>query len=197
MCTVYGDSTVGALGVSNNIGGFSTSLQNGFQEGGASIISQNIGAGNHRRAIDAFVKTLIINIGIGVLFTVVIVCNLDFICGLFAGGDEEFRLLVKSVSSYEILGIITLGINAAVMALLYGYGYTKLTLVLNDARIFVFRVPVLWYLQNFTNLGGESAGIVMLVSNISVGVLAIIAAVFVLRRINAKYIGNEKGELKK
>ncbi|MGN1120327.1 MAG: MATE family efflux transporter [Oscillospiraceae bacterium] len=191
MCTVYGDSTVGALGVSNNIGGFSTSLQNGFQEGGASIISQNIGAGKHRRALDAFKKTLIINIGIGVLFTVIILFNLDFICGIFAGGDEEFRLLIKSVSRYEILGIITLGINAAVMALLYGYGYTKLTLLLNGARIFVFRVPVLWFLQNFTNLGSESAGVVMLVSNISVGVLAIVAAFFVVRRIKANYLANE------
>lgn len=51
---------------------------------------------------------------------------------------------------------------------------------------------MLWYLQNFTNLGGESASIVMLVSNISVGVLAIIAAVFVVRRIKAKYLANEK-----
>ncbi|MGN1341137.1 MAG: MATE family efflux transporter [Oscillospiraceae bacterium] len=194
MCTVYGDSTVGALGVSNNIGGFSTSLQNGFQEGGASIISQNIGAGKHRRALDAFKKTLIINIGIGVLFTAIILLNFDAICGLFAGGDEEFRLLIKSVASYEILGVITLGINAAVMALLYGYGYTKLTLVLNVARIFVFRVPVLWYLQNFTDLGGESAGIVMLVSNISVGVLAIITAIFVVKNIMKKYITCEGEE---
>lgn len=197
MCTIYGDSTVGALGVSNNIGGFTTSLQNGFQEGGASIISQNIGAGKHRRALDAFKKTLIINIGIGVLFTVIVLFNLDFICGIFAGGDEEFRLLIKSVSSYEILGMITLGINAAVMALLYGYGYTKLTLLLNVARIFVFRVPVLWYLQNYTNLGGESAGIVMMVSNISVGVLAIITAIFVVRKIKKKYIKNDIKEPEK
>lgn len=197
MCTIYGDSTVGALGVSNNIGGFTTSLQNGFQEGGASIISQNIGAGKHRRALDAFKKTLIINIGIGVLFTVIVLFNLDFICGIFAGGDQEFRLLIKSVSSYEFLGMITLGINAAVMALLYGYGYTKLTLLLNVARIFVFRVPVLWYLQNYTNLGGESAGIVMMVSNISVGVLAIITAIFVVRNIKKKYIKIEIKEPEK
>ncbi len=39
MSTVYGDSTVGALGVSNNIDGISTSLQNGFQEDGASECS--------------------------------------------------------------------------------------------------------------------------------------------------------------
>ncbi len=194
MCTVYGDSTVGALGVSNNIGGLTTSLQNGFQEGGASIISQNIGAGNHLRALDAFKKTLIINIGIGIFFTIVIMFNLDFVCGIFSGGDEEFRLLIKSVSQYEILGMITLGINAAVMALLYGYGYTKLTLLLNGARVFVFRVPVLWYLQNFTDLGSESAGIVMLVSNVSVGVLASVAAFFAIRRIKRKYIKNSDND---
>lgn len=70
-------------------------------------------------------------------------------------------------------------------------GYDS-TLLLNGARIFVFRVPVLWYLQNYTTLGGESAGIVMLVSNISVGVLAIITAIFVVRKIKRRFIENER-----
>jgi len=190
MCTEYGDSTVGALGVSNNIGGIATTLQNGFQEGGASIISQNIGAGRHDRALDAFYKTLIINLAIGGFFMAIILLNFDWVCGLFAGGDEAFKQLIKDVTQYEILGMLTLGINAAVMALFYGYGYTKLTLMLNVARIFVFRVPVLWYLQNYTDLGSESAGIVMLVSNISVGVLAAVSAFFVIRRIKRKYFNS-------
>lgn len=191
MCTVYGDDTVGALGVSNNICGLPTSLQNGFQEGGASVISQNIGAEKHRRALDAFYKTLIINVGIGIVFLIIIMLNLDFVCGLFAGGDESFRELIKNVTQYEFLGLITLGINAAVMALMYGYGYTKLTLILNGARIFVFRIPVLWYLQHFTDYGSESAGIVMLVSNISVGVISVIAAAVVIKRIKKNYLNTE------
>lgn len=195
MCTVYGDATVGALGVSNNIDGIPTSLQNGFQEGGSSIISQNIGAGKHKRALDAFYKTLIINIVLGIIFTIIIVFNLDGICGIFASGDENFKNLIKDVTKYEILGIITLGINAAVMALLYGYGYTRLTLILNGARIFIFRIPVLWYLQNFTDYGSESAGIVMLVSNISVGVLSVLAAIFVVRNIKRKYLSSEKEDI--
>ena len=188
MCTVYGDDTVGALGISNNICGLPTTLQNGFQEGGASVISQNIGAGDHKRALDAFVKTLIINTVIGVIFLAVIMFNLDFICGMFAGNDNSFKELIKNVTQYEFLGLITLGINAAVMALLYGYGYTKLTLILNGARIFIFRIPVLWYLQTFTSHGSESAGIVMLVSNISVGILSIAAALAVIKNIKKKYI---------
>lgn len=192
MCTMYGDAVVGALGVSNNIDGLSTNLQNGFQEGASSIISQNIGAGKHDRALAAFRETLIINIAIGAVFLAVIALNFDFVCGLFSGGDSEFKELIKNVTKYEIPGMITLGINAAVMALLYGYGYTKLTLMLNIARIFIFRIPVLWFLQNYTDLGSESAGIMMLVSNISVGILSAAAAAAVIKRIKKKYISEEK-----
>ena len=39
MSTVYGATMVGALGVSNNLGGITTNPQNGFQEGASAIIS--------------------------------------------------------------------------------------------------------------------------------------------------------------
>ncbi len=186
MSTDYGTSVVGALGVSNNIGGIATQLQNGFQQGGASVISQNIGAGKNDRALDAFKKLLIVNIVLGAVFMALTLIFIDPLCGLFSGQDEQFRLLIKTVYGYEALGAVTLGINAAVMALLYGFGYTKLTLVLNVMRVFVFRIPVLWFLQNFTDIGSESVGIVMMVSNISVGVCAGIVAFFVIRRIRKK-----------
>ena len=187
MSTGYGNSVVGALGVSNNLGGITTQLQNGFQEGGASVISQNIGAGNTSRALDAFRKILIINILLGVVFMSLTLLFLDPLSGLFAGQDEEFRLLIKDVYGYEALGAVTLGINAAVMALLYGFGYTKLTLLLNILRVFVFRIPVLWFLQNYTDIGSESVGIVMMVSNVSVGICSAIAAFFVIRHIKTKF----------
>lgn len=188
MCTEYGDLTVGALGVSNNISGTSTALQNGFQDGCSSVISQNVGAGKHSRALEAFRKTFIINTLLGLVLGGSILLLLDPISGIFSGEDRIFRDMIKDVTKYELMGVVTLGMNAAVMALLYGYGYTKLTLVLNAARLFVFRIPVLWYLQNFTSHGSESAGIVMMVSNISVGVLAVITSLVVTARIKKKYI---------
>ncbi len=186
MSAEYGDSTVGALGVSNNIGGIASNLQNGFQEGGASIISQNIGAGKIGRALEAYRKILVVNVIIGAVFMTLTLLFLDFISGLFAGSDGEFRLLIVSVYRYEALGAVTLGINAAVMALLYGFGYTKLTLLLNVMRVFVFRIPVLWYFQNYTDMGSKSVGAVMMVSNISIGVCGLIAAFFVIRRIKRR-----------
>ena len=65
MSTVYGALMVGALGVSNTLGGITTSPQNGFQDGSSAIISQNFGAGKYRRVISAFYNTAFVNTAMG------------------------------------------------------------------------------------------------------------------------------------
>ena len=79
--------------------------------------------------------------------------------------------------------ILTLGINSATIALLLGYGYTKLTLLLNVSRVFLYRVPVLWAFQQFTTLGAEAVGMTMMISNVCTGVTAIAVAIPVIARI--------------
>lgn len=187
MSTIYGVSTVGALGISNNIGGLTTSPQNGIQEGGASIISQNLGASQPKRALDTFKIVMIINVAIGAVGMLLTLVFLTPISNIFAGNDMEFAKLIYEVYFYEAFGAIPLGINAAVMALLYGFGYTKHTLVINFSRVFVFRIPVLFLLQNFTNVGNKSVGLVMLISNTAVTIMAIVVGVMVIKRIKKEY----------
>lgn len=187
MSTVYGSWTVGALGISNNIGGITTNPQNGFQEGGSSIISQNLGAGRPKRALLAFRWVIYIDMLIGlVIMTASLLC-LNQLAGLFAGDNAEFAEMIKQIYRFEAVGAIPLGVNAAVMALLYGFGKTRVTLVMNFCRVFLFRVPVLWALQQFTDLGNVSAGIVMAVSNVASGVLAAVVGVIEIRRICNTY----------
>ena len=187
MSTVYGSWTVGALGISNNIGGITTNPQNGFQEGGSSIISQNLGAGRPKRALLAFRWVLYIDMLIGlVIMTASLLC-LNQLAGLFAGDNAEFAEMIKQIYRFEAVGAIPLGVNAAVMALLYGFGKTRVTLVMNFCRVFLFRVPVLWALQQFTDLGNVSAGIVMAVSNVASGVLAVVVGIIEIRRICNTY----------
>lgn len=183
MSTIYSSLTVGALGVSNNIGGFTTMPQNGFQEGAAAIISQNLGAKQVKRALQAFGCVLIINIAIGVVFMSCSLLMLTQISGLFAGEDVVFGQMIASIYRIEAFGAIPLGINAAVMALLYGFGKTKLTLMINFSRVFIFRIPVLWLLQRYTDLGEVSLGIVMAFSNTATGIFSIIVGAIVLRSI--------------
>ena len=173
MSTVYNALIVGALGISNNIAGFTTTPQNGFQEGTAAIIGQNLGAKQVKRALKAFSCVLVINLAIGAALMSITLAFLPHIVRLFAGEDAEFARMISAIYRMEAFGAIPLGVNSAVMSLLYGFGKTKVTLLINFCRVFVFRVPVMWVFQNFTDLGDRSVGIVMAVSNVSTGVVAI------------------------
>lgn len=183
MSTVYSALTVGALGISNNIGGITTMPQNGFQEGGSAIISQSMGAGKPRRALKAFGCVLAVNLVLGIALMSCSLYFLDELSRLFAGNDSEFQAMIISIYRFEALGAIPLGVTASVMALLYGFGKTKLTLTINFCRVFVFRVPVLWFLQHFTAMGSMSVGVVMAVSNIATGIFALIIGIIEVVRI--------------
>ncbi len=188
MCTVYGAVMVGAMGVSNNLGGVTTNPQNGFQQGASAIISQNFGAGKYSRVLRAFYVTIAVNVLMSAVITGIEILNLDLLASLFDSGSSEFHRMITMVYRFEAYGAIPLGINAAVLALLYGLGKTKLTLVLNFSRVFLFRIPVFWFLQNFTDLGEASVGIVMMVSNISVTVMAVSVAAVVIARFRKEYL---------
>lgn len=190
MCTVYGDLMVGAMGVSNNLGGITTNPQNGFEEGTCAIVSQNYGAKRYKRVLSAFYVTCIVNVIIGIIISSLTIHFSYELSGLFAKDDEEFRRLIMLTYKYEAYGAVPLGINAAVLALMYGLGKTKLSMVINVARVFVFRIPVFWFLQNFTNYGEKSVGMVMMISNISVTVMAIIVAFIVLSQFKKEHIMN-------
>ena len=187
MSGMYGSMTVGALGISNNIGGLTTNWHMGFMDGGAPLISQNRGAGNHKRNLRLYGCLLLIDVAIGVIGLVAVSNTLPWLAQVFAQSknnfDQEFCDMIVSIHQWEMLGYITLGFNSATLALLLGYGYTKLTMLLNVARVFAYRIPVLWFLQNFTSLGAEAVGITMMVSNICVGVTAVIVAIPVVARI--------------
>ena len=187
MCNVYGPLVVGALGVSNNVNGLATTPINSFEEGTSTIISQNLGAGNTKRALKTFNYSFLMASALGIIGYILIRFILqDQIIGLYnqnelAEGAEEFLALIKSIHRYDSLSILALAVNSAVLGVLYGFGKTKMTMVLNISRVFLFRIPILWYFQTFhKEIGAEAAGISMGISNICIAVASLVClAVFV------------------
>lgn len=181
MSGVYGALTVGALGISNNIGGLTTGWHAGFQDGAAPLISQNRGAGKHRRTLQLYFWLLAINAAIGAAGILLVSSALPWLADVFAlsknSFDQGFRDQIVAIHQWEMLGYVTLGINSATLSLLLGYGKPQWTLFLNVSRVFVFRVPVLWFLQRFTHMGPEAAGVTMMVSNVCTGVAAAAVAI--------------------
>ena len=191
----YGGLTVGALGISNNIGGLTTSWQMGLTDGAAPLISQNRGAGKHRRTLQLYFWLVGLDVLIGAVGLLIMTPALPWVAQVFAQSknamDPQFRDMIVSIHRWEMLGYVTLGINSATIALLLGYGYSKLTMILNVMRVFVFRVPVLWAFQQFTNIGVEAVGLTMMISNICTGLTAIVIAIPVIIRIRKRIKAEE------
>lgn len=187
MSGMYGGLTVGALGISNNIGGLTTNWHMGFTDGAAPLISQNRGAGKYKRTLQLYFRLLIVDVAIGVIGLTLVSNFLPWLARVFAqseqGFDQTFCDMIVDIHRWEMLGYITLGINSATLALLLGYGYTKLTMFLNVARVFAYRVPVLWAFQKFTTIGAEAVGMTMMISNVCVGLTAVVVAIPIILKI--------------
>ena len=190
MAGAYGKLTAGALGISNNIGGLTTNWHAGMLDGASALISQNRGAGRYRRTLSLFRWLLLIDVAIGAVGLALVMNFLPWLAEIFARSknnfDPEFRDMIVGIHSYEMLGYILLGVNSTTNALMLGYGMAKRTMLLNLARVFLFRIPVLWALETYTPLGAEAVGVTMMVSNILTGIASVIVVIPVIMEIKAK-----------
>jgi putative MATE family efflux protein len=186
MSAAYGSMVVGALGISNRISAIATTPPIGVEEAEASIVSQNLGNNNIPRALGIFKRTFILNMGLGLLFFILMTIFKDNIISLFAKNDILFAVEIEKIYNYERYATILLAASSSVMGLLYGFGYTRISMILNLTRLFVYRIPPLWIMQNFTTVGSEGVGMAMMISNGLIGITAVIVSIFVIRKIQVK-----------
>jgi len=186
MVALYGALMVGALGVSTSVTGLTTMMQGGYNDSASAIIAQNAGGGKASRVVKIYVAALTISLISSILGTIILLFFSNPLIHLFAlsrsGADHNFELMIHSVFRYDIMSCIPLSVSGAGCALLLGVGKTKLSLLVSMCRIFVFRIPLLYFLQNYTLLGSASVGIMMVASNSAVAVLATILALFQLKK---------------
>lgn len=198
LCGDYHNAAnpVGALGVSDRICAFATNPVTGVQEAESSLVSNNIGNKNIKRAISFFKYSLIISISyVAVVFVITYIFKDGIISGFVKEGDEGFANEIRQIFDLERYDNFLIAINASVMGLLYGFGKTKVTMVLNIIRLFGYRIPSLLLLTRLTGFGAqdlhflgmtfsglETIGLAMLISNSLVGITGGIVAVrFIIR----------------
>ena len=193
----YGSNLTGALGVSNSMGGAITNPIGSVEDSTSSIISTNLGAGQTKRAVQTFFVGLVYALSIAIVGVTLVSIFDHQITMFFAPADkglaaqQEYAAHISQVFFYEKLGIITLAINSAVLGLLYGLGKTRVSMAINIARVFLFRVPAFLLfgalLPDGDPLKGyKVAGLSMGASNILIGLLALTAATAILLRLKRK-----------
>ena len=79
---------------------------------------------------------------------------------------------IKDIFVYDSLSIPALGLASALLGLLYGYGKTFLSTILNFSRIGIRIITLI--ICHSAGMGHEAAGVSMGISNILIGILSLI-----------------------
>lgn len=199
LCAGFSPTAVGALGVSDRICGFATNPINGVQEAESSLVSNNIGNKNISRAISFFYRSLVLTLAYVLVVFVITGVFKDQIINAFAKGNAAFAAEIDKIYFLERLDNFLIAVNVSVMGLLYGFGKTKTTMVLNIVRLFGYRIPpLLLFLKVpffYNRLGLYGVGLSMLISNSLVGITAGIVAVRFIKKEKAlvKNSGTDSG----
>lgn len=187
IASSYGAEMIGALGISNNVSGLAASFENGFSDASSSIVSQNYGAGKCRRAIKVYIANIIITFIASLFALSVLYAFSDKLIPIFAtsrnGFNAGFMETIRRIFIYDSLSCFGIAFNGAGMDFLLGLGKTKVTLVLNFLKIFVFRIPVLFILQMFISDGATALGVMMMISNCGVAIPTTLICIHVARNL--------------
>lgn len=191
----YDTTAIAALGVSNTISSLSVAPPSSVGDGASAIIRQNIGHKQPARAKAVFWCMFKINLILGIGATILSFLFITPLTNFFAGGDAAFAIAIVDVFQYELISNSFLALNSSAMGLFYATGYAKIAFVISFMRLFIFRIPVLIYLQNFTTIPGSQAlGMVMMISNVLTGIFSFIAMLYVLKKSSFEEISITKKE---
>ena len=102
-------------------------------------------------------------------------------------GNKEsgkMSLYIKEIFVYDSLSIPSLGLTSALLGLLYGYGKTFLSSILNFSRIGIRIISLV--VCHSIGLNYTAAGISMGISNILIGIMALCFLLFFLVTLKKK-----------
>jgi len=185
MAAVYGPLAVAAFGIAMKLGGAPGSISLVFEESETSIVSQNLG--NHRldRAMKTFFISHVYALIVAIIGLILINHYMDQLLPLFTQNqDVIFKEMIKDIYFWEKFSTLTSTSIAIITGLFIGFKYSKIALLLNVVRLFVFRLPLLWILQEM-RIGYVALGFVMFYSNLATMILAFIILFIFYHRIHS------------
>ena len=162
----YGEQAMAAYGVGNKINGLISLPCNGIGSAVATIVSQNMGAGQVKRAQKAYKMAMF---GI-VLFLIVsgFILSRDAISmaivSIFAK-EEEVAVLAAQYLSILAFWCFFNGIHNPTMGFFQGCGHTEVTMAVDVARLWIFRFATLFVCEKLLHMGVESIWYAVVVSN--------------------------------
>lgn len=162
----YGTIATTAYGIGNKINSIITMPANGIGSAISTIVGQNFGANNIKRADKSY--HIALRIGVVFLFVCGMILSRPFVAEpivRFFTSDEAVVPLATNFLSIMAICCWTNSFYNVTMGMFQGSGHTMITMAVDASRIWVFRFLTLWVCSSLLGMGVESVWYAVVVSN--------------------------------
>lgn len=163
---VYGTEAMAAYGIGNKINGVITLPANGIGSAAATIVGQNMGAGQRDRAEKSYKISMYI--AVAFLFVCGMILSRDFISTTIVSifsDDADVVAMASDFLSIMAFWCFTNGVYNTTSGLFQGTGHTEVTMAIDASRLWVFRFLTLWYCGSILHMGVRSVWYSVVISN--------------------------------
>lgn len=170
----YGTDTVAAYGMVNRISGLLNIPPSGVGSAITSIIGQNIGSGNIKRAKETFKKASIIVIVMSIIIAIVSFIFRVEILSFFIDAPLDSTLMIEANAYmyYTLLTLVMLNMFFIYQGLFQGSGNSKYSMFIDVLRLWGIRIPLLFFFKYLTDFGATGIWLAMAISNVVISIIA-------------------------
>lgn len=176
LITSYGTTTLAAYSMVNRVTDLFTQPQMGIGGAMTSIIGQHMGAHKFQRAKDIFRRAIFIVIIMSLIASVVTILFKDPILEVFIkdGADIDLKIQATEYLYFSAVIIFFMGLFSILNGFFQGTGQTQYSMFMTMGRLWLLRLPLIWFLSTFTELGSTGIWISMLLSNMFIVIIGFI-----------------------
>ena len=177
----FDDYIIRAIGVGNRIN--SLLLFPAMSVGSvlATFIGQNVGANQIKRAKKCLWSAMLISLVITIVGGILLMFIREPLVSIFIKNDKNpqaFDMCVYYLF-FLLMGLPLMGIFQIWSGCFQGAGRTDFSLWLATTRLWILRLPLIWFLMNVVKIGAPSVWYAMVISNFGAVIMGTILYKFV------------------
>lgn len=169
--TRFDSSVIAAYGLTNKINTLFFTIPTAIGTSLITIVGQNLTVGNHKRNVKAIKLSLMM----AILFSVMLLVGLySFQVPIIKLFTKDELIISHTIDAMNIYShtVIAWAFMQIAIGVFYASGYASIPIIISFARLFIFRIPLLYVLLEFTSLGAHSIWYCMLIANVLAAMLA-------------------------
>ncbi|MCH5249075.1 MAG: MATE family efflux transporter [Lachnospiraceae bacterium] len=162
----YGTQAMAAYGIGNKINGLITLPSNGIGSAVATVVGQNVGAKQYERAEEGYHLSM----RISVIFLFVggmILSRMPISTAIVKIFSDDANVIEMAADFLSIMAFwcFANGVYNSSMGLFQGSGHTEVTMIIDAARLWVFRFATLFVCEAWLHMGVRSVWYSVVISN--------------------------------